>query len=162
VLDEYGVTFRVMKGYGSFTAVMQAAVDSNQHDKKAIVLYVGDWDPSGLHMSEVDLPERLKRYGSRWKLRRVALTRRDLRGLPGFDATDKRKDPRYRWFVEHHGRRCWGLDAMNPNVLRERVRKEIERYIDWTTWQQSEEIEQVEIASAEEFQAAWRERLEAN
>jgi hypothetical protein len=38
--------------------------DEINHDegKDFVALYVGDWDPSGLHMSEVDLPERLQRY----------------------------------------------------------------------------------------------------
>ncbi len=69
VLDYFGVTFRVMKGFGSFTAVRQAAEDSLDipEDRDAIVFYVGDWDPSGLFMSEVDLPRRLERYGSCWK-----------------------------------------------------------------------------------------------
>ena len=59
VLNEFGVTFRVMKGFGSFTAVRQAAEDSNYvpEDRDAIVLYIGDFDPSGLYMSEIDLPK---------------------------------------------------------------------------------------------------------
>ena len=68
VLDELGVTFRVMKGFGSFTSVMQAAEDSNDlasNQKTTVALYIGDWDPSGLYMSEVDLPTRLARYGGK-------------------------------------------------------------------------------------------------
>jgi hypothetical protein len=40
-------------------------------------------------------------------------------GLPSFPASSKRKDPRYSWFVEHHGTRCWEIDAMDPRDLRE-------------------------------------------
>ncbi len=128
VLDELGVTFRVMKGFGSFTAVMQAAEDSNDlaSNQKTVALYIGDWDPSGLYMSEVDLPTRLARYGGRWQLKRIALVKADTRRLPHFDVATKTDDPRYRWFVERYGRRCWELDAMDPNDLRDRVREEIE------------------------------------
>ncbi len=63
VLNEYGITFRVMHGHGSATAVHAAAEESADSDKLLTVLYVGDWDPSGMHMSEIDLPERLERYG---------------------------------------------------------------------------------------------------
>jgi hypothetical protein len=62
VLHKYGVTFRVMHGYGSATAIYQAAQESLERDARPLlVYYVGDWDPSGLHMSEVDLPRRLER-----------------------------------------------------------------------------------------------------
>ena len=42
--------------------------------------------------------------------------------VPG---TDKSKDPRYPWFVKNYGKRCWELDAMDPNDLRACVRREI-------------------------------------
>jgi hypothetical protein len=61
VLHEYGVTFQVFHGYGSATTVHSAALDSWKVDKPFKVFYVGDWDPSGLNMSEVDLPGRLER-----------------------------------------------------------------------------------------------------
>jgi hypothetical protein len=51
VLDEYGVTFRVMHGFASATALRQAA--ENSLDRAFTVLYVGDYDPSGMHMSDV-------------------------------------------------------------------------------------------------------------
>ncbi len=53
VLDELGVTFRVMHGFGSATAICSAAQDGIKRART--VLYVGDFDPSGLYMSEVDL-----------------------------------------------------------------------------------------------------------
>src|SRR5439155_7943632 len=88
VLEEYGVTFRVMHGYGSATALYGAAGETAAHDAPLCVFYVGDWDPSGLHMSEVDLPRRLDRCGGNVELVRAALTAPDVRtpGLPSFDA----------------------------------------------------------------------------
>ena len=130
VLDELGVTFRVMKGFGSFTTVMQAAEDTNElcvepeDDRRP---YIGDWDPTGLYMSNGDLPTRLERYGGKWRLKRIAIVKADTPHLPHFDVATKSADPRHRWFVERYGRRCWELDAMDPNDLRDRVRKEIER-----------------------------------
>jgi hypothetical protein len=56
VLDEYAVGFRVMHGFGSATVVHDAAVDND--GRELIVLYVGDFDPSGMFMSEEDLPNR--------------------------------------------------------------------------------------------------------
>ena len=91
-----------------------------------IVLYVGDFDPCGMFMSEEDLPARFAKYdGDHIKLTRIALTVEQLEGLPSFPAADKKKDPRYKWFVANHGRHCWELDAMDPNDLRDCVEQAI-------------------------------------
>src|SRR4029077_15673411 len=74
VLDEYGVGFRVMHGFASATAVYDVAQDND--GRPLIPLYVGDYDCSGMFMSEEDLPTRLKKYdGNHVELRRIALTR---------------------------------------------------------------------------------------
>ena len=48
---------------------------------------------------------------------------------------------------------------MDPNDLRDGVRKEIERYIDQTLWNRAREIEAVEVESMTDFHKAWRSRL---
>jgi hypothetical protein len=158
VLNEYGVTFRVMKGFGSFTAVRHAAEDSLDipSDKAAIAFYLGDWDPSGLFMSEVDLPRRLERYGSLWSFRRIALTEEDTLGLPHFDAGTKAEDPRHRWYRERYDSKAWELDALDPIVLRARVSEQIESCLDLLAWEHAAQIEQAEIASMQEFYQEWR------
>ena len=98
VLDHYAVGFRVMHGFSSATTVHDISQDDD--GRPLIVLYVGDFDPSGMFMSEEDLPNRLAKYGGdHVTLKRIALTREQVSGLPSFPATDKRKDPRYKWFV---------------------------------------------------------------
>lgn len=154
VLKEYGVAFRVQHGFGSATSIHEAAEDSRE--RGYIVLYVGDHDPSGMHMSEIDLPDRIKRYGGNILIKRIALRGEDLPGLPWFDAGSKRKDPRHRWFVERYGHRCWELDAMNPVALRERVRNEIACYIDWPAWELAQKAETAEIATIDDVLAKWR------
>jgi len=165
VLDDYGVQFRVMKGFSSFTQVMEAAVAAQRFARKGqklIVLYIGDWDPSGLWMSVVDLPERLARYCGSVQLKRIALVKRDLTAaLPSFPASEKRKDPRYQWFVKNYGNHCWELDAMNPNDLRDRVRREIIKHIDPVLWNRAREVEAAEVQSMQDFHKAWRGRLTA-
>ena len=164
VLDEFGVTFRVMKGFGSFTAVRQAAEDSLDlpDDRDAIALYLGDWDPSGLYMSEVDLPRRLERYGSSWDFKRIALVRDDLKRLPHFPAATKASDARARWYASATSAdpsMCWELDAMDPNDLRARVRDAVTGYIDADAWRHAVQIERTEVESMKHFHAAWNGRL---
>jgi hypothetical protein len=157
VLHEYGVSFRVLHGYGSATAVKQIAYETADAPFHAI--YVGDWDPSGLHMSEVDLPRRLYEYGGNVVITRLALTKHDTNsGLPDFAAEEKRKDPRYQWFVRHFGQRCWELDALDPNELRNRVERFILDQIDFEAWNRCKAVEQAEHQSLVAVMESWGRR----
>ena len=134
VLNEYGVGFRVMHGFGSATSVHGAAQE--EQDRTLVVLYVGDWDPSGLYMSDHDLPDRLEKYGGEHVIvERIALLSEDLEALPSFAASTKRSDTRYNWFTGQYGDRCWELDAMDPNDLRDRVEWAISNKIEPAAWQ---------------------------
>ena len=128
-------------------------------DRKAVALYVGDWDPSGLYMSEMDLPRRLERYGSLWSFKRIALTHDDLDGLPHFDTATKSGDVRLKWYLQSTSadpRKSWELDAMDPNALRERVRAAITTHMDTTAWDHSLRIERAEVQSMQVFHKAWQ------
>jgi hypothetical protein len=157
VLDAYGVGFRVMHGFSSATVVHDIAEDYD--GRKLIAFYVGDWDPSGLYMSARDLPDRLEKYGGdHVELRRIALVERDTfdAGLPSFPATKKRKDPRFKWFTEHYpGTRCWEIDALDPNELRDRVEKKIKRLLDWDEWHRCVTVDTAERESLCGFLRSW-------
>ncbi len=157
VLQEYGITFRVNHGYASATAIYQAAIESRAAAKVLTVLYVGDWDPSGLHMSDVDLLRRLDAYGGDVEVHRVALTEHDIKhgDLPSFQADTKQGDPRYRWYVSNYGQRCWELDALSPVVLRRRLEREIRRRLDLRAWQRAEVTEAAERESLFNILSVW-------
>jgi hypothetical protein len=156
VLDEYGVGFQVLHGFSSATKVYEAAQD---YDGRILwVLYVGDWDPSGMYMSEVDLPKRLEKYdGDHVIIRRIALLRPQalLRGLPSFSAEEKKDDPRYKWFVKNIGKRCWEIDALDPRVLRDCVEEEIRSHIEWDAWTRCKTVSDAERASVCEVLTKW-------
>ena len=149
VLHEYGIIFRVMHGYGSATAIHDVAVQSAESEKPTTVFYVGDWDPSGLHMSEEDLPDRVRRYGGDIDIERVALTSGHVNAgdLPSFGADEKTRDPRFAWFVKRYGRRCWELDALSPVVLRQEVELAIKSRLDHAAWKLAGYAEQAEKES---------------
>jgi hypothetical protein len=139
VLSEYQVTFRALHGFNSATQVWDIAQDNDGRD--LIALYVGDIDPSGMCMSEVDLPKRLEEYdGDHVEVRRIALTMEQVPGLPSFPASDKgpngksKGDTRYKWFVANYGDTCWELDAMDPRDLRECVEAAIKELIEQEAW----------------------------
>ncbi len=158
VTDQYGVGFLSLHGYSSATSAHDVAELSLYSTRPLIVLYIGDWDCSGMHMSERDLPERLDRYGGFAEVERIALTADDVADprLPSFSAETKRKDPRYGWYVAEYGRLCWELDALNPNTLRDRVERHIRSLIDWEAWDRCTKVEQAERASLLEVVGAWK------
>jgi hypothetical protein len=155
ILGQYGVGFRALHGFSSATTVYDVASDDD--GRELVALYVGDYDPSGLWMSMHDLPQRLERYGgSHVEVRRIALTKRDLRSLTSFPAKDKKKDPRHSWFVKNFGNQCWELDAMDPNDLRQRVEREIKKLIEPTAWERCEIVNTAERESIKNFLDKWR------
>jgi hypothetical protein len=159
VLDKYGVAFRVMHGFASATVVNDIAEDTQRSPKLLTVLYVGDWDPSGMYMSEADLPGRLAQYGAEsFEIHRTALTLDDVSdgGLPSFGVETKQGDKRYRWFSDNFGHRCWELDALPSNILRDRVEKQIRALIDEDNWKHMLAIEAEEVASMQKFHRMWQ------
>jgi hypothetical protein len=155
VLHKYGVGFEAMHGFSSATAARDLALDKD--GRKLVVLYVGDYDPSGMFMSESDLPTRIKEYGGNHiELRRVAITREQAAELISFPADEKEDDPRYNWFTERYGDECWELDAMDPNDLRDCVREEIEDLIEPEAWERCETVNDAQVDSIGGFLNTWK------
>jgi hypothetical protein len=157
VLQEYAAQFLVLHGFGSATALKALANLSTDDERPLSLLYVGDHDPSGRHMSDVDIPERLERYDGDAAVIRLAVTPQQIAlfDLPTFSVHDKAKDARYRWFLENHGTRCCELDALDPNVLREIVEVAITDRIDRVLWQRAKDIQKVEAQSLYDFISSW-------
>jgi hypothetical protein len=154
VLDEYGVGFRAVHGFSS--ATMAYDVSSDDTERPLIVLYVGDYDPSGMYMSKCDLPARLFKYGGvHITLMRIALTSEQVTDLPSFPARDKKNDPRYAWFVEHYGKTCWELDALDPNELRDIVEQAIQNEIEPVAWERCAVVEEAEKESLRSVLDRW-------
>jgi hypothetical protein len=90
------------------------------------------------------------------RLCRIRLTEPDTRsGLPSFSVETKRGDPRYRWFMAHHGATCWELDALSPVVLRDRVEQAILDRLDPAAWNRAAITERAECESLETILSTW-------
>jgi hypothetical protein len=171
VLDRYQVPFLPTHGHNSATLTHDTAMREQADHRRWVVLYVGDWDPSGMDMSERDLPERLSRYGADVEIIRLAIVADDLTTLRAltFDSRAKEEearrngargkkgfDSRRPWFEARYGRTCCELDAMNPNELRRRVEQAILAHIDAPAWNHMAAIERVECNSLREVMSRWR------
>ena len=119
MLRTYGVTFRVCHGNTSWTQSHDMANEYRADPRPTTILYVGDCDPKGMSMSDIDLPGRFAWEEVPVVIRRLTLWPDDARrlALPSFPASDKAADACLPWFLREYGETCWELDAMNPNEL---------------------------------------------
>src|SRR5262249_10948717 len=93
--------------------------------------------------------------GEHVTFRRIALRREHLNDLPSFPAADKKRDPRYKWFVENYGKRCWEIDALDPNTLRDCVEKEIKALIEPKAWRRCTVVNEAERESLRMVLERW-------
>lgn len=128
VLNKYGVTLNVGRGYDGWDSIRNAA--ERYGDREGVsVLYFGDFDPSGEDMAR-SLRERLAFFECRPEIPKCALTMADVTryNLPP-DFT-KATDTRQAAFVEKWGDVAVELDALPVDVLRARLTEEVERRMD--------------------------------
>jgi hypothetical protein len=136
ILDRYQLPFMVTHGNQGWTWLYRIAQMSLDLPKPLLVLLVNDFDPSGLFMTERDLPERLAEIDHNIELRRIMLLREDCIGLPSWDYHEK-KNLLNAWFERNYGPVAWELDAVAPAVLRARGEETLVAEIDWPAWEKS-------------------------
>lgn len=132
ILNPFGITLNVGRGYDGWDSIHNAAVrytERAEWDQPTSILYFGDFDPSGEDMVR-SLSVRLAELGTRPTITKCALTRDDIRryNLPP-DFT-KKTDTRRAAFVAEHGDLSVELDALPADVLRDRLRAEVESRLD--------------------------------
>ena len=140
VATPYQVPVIPGRGFNSFTQLMGQAETFENVDKTIILLYFGDFDPSGLDIDRSAL-ERLKQYcpGADIHMLRRALTEDDISSLP--PNPTKASDSRAPKYVAKYGNQCWELDALPPDQLRARVLNSITELIDLSKWDEDTERE---------------------
>jgi hypothetical protein len=139
--DDLGIPILALGGYSSQTYVNEVAVDVADQHRPAVLLYAGDFDPSG---EDIDR-DFVARTGCFDKVVRVALTadQVDEHQLP--PAMGKTTDSRAGGFVERHGRLVQvELDALPPDVLEQLYRDALAPFWDTSAWEavMAEEREQ--------------------
>jgi hypothetical protein len=128
VLNPYGVTLNVGRGYDGWSSIHGAARRFMTGINKTI-LYYGDFDPSGEDMVR-SLRDRLAFFGCEPEIIKCALTLDDIQqyNLPP-DPT-KSTDTRQAAFIKKYGDMAVELDALPPEVLATSIKKAVESLID--------------------------------
>jgi len=104
---------------------------------KAVILYLGDHDPSGLDMTR-DVQERLDLFNGGsvdLQVQRIALTWDQIQQYQPPPNPAKLTDSRASGYVQACGGESWELDALSPSVLSGIVLDAIMGLLDQATYQ---------------------------
>lgn len=132
ILEPYGVTLQVGRGYDGWDSIHNAAQRYSVWDKEGssvTVLYFGDFDPSGDDMVR-SLGVRFGELGAEPEIIKCALTRDDIERYRLPPDYTKPTDTRQAAFVARNGDISVELDALPIDVLQERLEREVSDRLD--------------------------------
>jgi hypothetical protein len=139
------------KGYSSLSFTREgalAALDAISDGKRAIVLQWGDYDPSGVGISE-SLADHYRIHGAGdAEVKRIGLKAEHIEQWNLPTRPTKASDSRAKGFGDD---RSVELDAIKPQQLKEWIDAEIRGYIDPAIWQASRAEEDRQAAELREM-----------
>lgn len=136
VCEEWDVSFFACKGYASTSCAFEAAQRLKGYSelyRLPVILYLGDFDPSGEDMSR-DLIERMSVFGVELELHRLALNIDQIKQYNLPPQMVKKSDARSKKFIEKNGGSCWELDALGPDVIIGLIDDKIKELVDPVQW----------------------------
>lgn len=167
------VTTCPSRGYGSYSYLRSATRRILRYigdGKKVTILHFTDHDPSGIDMTrdlgkrmlkylcmeagdefdekEYDVdPENYMRDRFNFEVQRIALTYEMVKKYNLSPNPTKMADPRSPLYVAQFGNKCWELDALEPKILEDLVKRSISHYIDIPKWDKMLETEKKETTN---------------
>jgi len=124
------VSYFSCKGYVSQSAMWRAARRIIRQDSdKAIILYLGDCDPSGVDMSR-DIQDRLELFAADCCVERIALNFDQIDEYNPPPNPAKVTDSRYANYIEEFGNESWELDALDPRIINDLITKKVNSLTD--------------------------------
>lgn len=163
VAAPYTISVVVCRGFSSATFLNDYKKRLRYYSKKTpVMLYFGDFDPSGVEIFEAiktSLREELGILGIGFK--RIALLREDILRykLPHNPNELKRSDPRASKHIEAYGELAVELDALRPDILEEKIRNAIEAELDIGAFNNEVEVYQLELNKLNRFKEKVTESL---
>lgn len=132
--SRYDTPYFSCRGYVSQSEMWGAAMRIKdklryEHDR-AIIVHLGDHDPSGKDMTR-DIDERIKMFlekdgfDGRFEIQRVALEMSQIKKFNPPPNPAKLTDSRCGGYISKYGYSSWELDALEPSVLDNIVRSSI-------------------------------------
>lgn len=134
IVSKYCRRLVVCKGYNSVTFqadFYRRAQEALNLGQKPIVLYTGDWDPSGVNMiyaAVQTLEDELGLVGVDYY--RCGINQDHFDSIPADPVPIKPTDKRTKRFIELYGTTCYELDALHPRDLQALVEDSILTFTD--------------------------------
>jgi len=155
VCKELDVPFTANRGYSSLSFMYRRGKKIREKlldGKHILIVYLGDHDPSGLDMDR-DILGRIGMFAGvgdaccetayegeepieidRFELVRIALTMKQIDHYKPPPNPAKITDSRAAGYIRKHGDESWELDALEPRVLADLVRRSVKAVRDDTLW----------------------------
>jgi hypothetical protein len=111
---KYRLGIQVLRGFASLS-MYRKALERARRRKVGLVLYIGDFDPSGLLIEKVAEEEMDHKLGIRFA--RLTLTMQQISRFKPPSRPVNRKDSRVKEYAEKYGNRCWEVEAIRPRTL---------------------------------------------
>ena len=152
ITSRYGIELFVCRGQASKAYVREAVMYYRQDRRPVHILFVGDWDPSGIAIGAA-VNERIQRYGNErvnLHFERIGVTADDVRSGRYTSHASNRRDSNFKRFkaICADERLDPGLavevEAIPPGELRTRLESAIEDRLDRDQWHASAVAEQSE------------------
>lgn len=136
ITDQYNVSGLPIRGYSSHTVGhelrkrVEEIIEQRPMIKEYIILYFGDFDPSGEDIFRF-IQDMSEMFNLSINFEKIAITPEQIKkyNIPPMMA--KKSDSRYNGFVAKYGEKsAVELDALDPEVLQKMIKESIERHID--------------------------------
>lgn len=146
VCEELRIPYLSCRGYTSQSEMWRAGRRLSRFINRGqmpVILHFGDHDPSGIDMSR-DIIDRLRLFLSKDRLdfKRLALNMDQIVEHNPPPNPAKATDIRFNSYVDKYGKESWELDALDPAILSEMVRTEVNKLIDKKQWKAQQAKEQ--------------------
>jgi hypothetical protein len=111
---KYRLSIQVLRGFASLSMYRKALIRAAERGVRKI-LYIGDFDPSGLLIEKV--AEREMDSGRGIQVKRIALTFEQVKRFRPPSVPVNRRDSRARDYIAKYGDRCWEVESVRPRTL---------------------------------------------
>ena len=132
VCHELDVDYFALRGYASHTSLHDAArriIRYNEEGQGVLILHMGDHDPEGMDITR-DIEEKMHVFGADCEVRRIALSMDQVNEFNPPPAPVKLSSSRSNGYIEEFGNQVWELDALEPAIMGQLIRDNVEPEID--------------------------------
>jgi hypothetical protein len=148
VCDKYDVPYFSCRGYTSQSEMWSASqrlLDHNKRGQSAVIIHLGDHDPSGIDMTR-DIRDRLELFmfdgwaDEALDVDRIALTMDQVEEYNPPPNPAKITDTRAKNYIHEFGDESWELDALEPAMMVQLIEETIQKLIIKSRWKAREKL----------------------